>query len=280
MPNIGYYHPQIVHFVIALGIVGVVLRLVSLSGKLKWTGPAAATLLLIAAAASYAAARSGHDAHGPVERVPGAAEAVEDHEEWGDRTRNILLVIAGLELIGLALRKKEKAAYAMHVLSALVGLGAVYSIYETGEHGGVLVYDHAGGVGIRSGEPGDITNLLVAGLYERAMQARSQGDKDTAARLFDELARQRPDDPSVKLLALDSQFEDRGDAAGALAGLHQFTPPEGNRRVGFQYQILLARAYAGAGFRDSATTIVNKLKEMAPQSQMIQDLEKSLGPAQ
>jgi len=279
MPDIGYYHPQIVHFVIALGIVGVLFRLVSLTGKLQWTGPSAATLLILAGGAGFAATQSGHDAHGPVERMPGAAPAVQEHEEWGERTRNILLLIAGLEIVGLALRK-NKAARAVHVLSALVGLGAIYAIYETGEHGGILVYDYAGGVGIRSGQPADITNLLVAGLYNRGMEARNQGDKETAARLFEELARERPDDPGVKLLALDSQLEDRGDAAGALAGLHQFTPPEGSRRVTFQYQLLLARAYAGAGFRDSAMAIVAKLKEMSPQSRMIQELEKSLGQSQ
>lgn len=279
MPNIGYFHPQIVHFVIALGLVGVAFRLVSLTGKLKWTNPAAATLLILAAAASLAAQKSGHDAHGPVERVPGSAEAVEEHEEWGDRTRNIFLVIAGLEIVGLALGQR-KAATGVRVLSALAGLAGAFSIYETGEHGGDLVYEYAGGIGIRSGEPGDVTNLLVAGLYHRGMAARTAGDKETAARLFEELARQRPDDPAVKLLALDSQLQDRGDAAGALAGLHQLTPPEGSRRLTFQYRILLARAYAAAGFRDSAMTIVSQLKEMAPQSPMIQELEKSLGPGQ
>ena len=46
LPDIGVFHPQVVHFVIALLIAGVVFRLVSLTGKLTFTGPAAAVLLL------------------------------------------------------------------------------------------------------------------------------------------------------------------------------------------------------------------------------------------
>ena len=280
MPDIGFYHPQIVHFVIALGIMGAVLRVASLTGKLKWTSPSAATLLIVAGVVSYFAAASGHDAHGPVERVPnGSDEAVEEHEEWGDRTRNLFLVIAGLELVGLALRER-KAAKVVHGLTAVAGLVGIAFIFETGEHGGMLVYDYAGGVGIRSGDPGDLTNLLVAGLYHRGLAARRQGDKEMAARLFEELARQEPDDPSARLLALDSQLEDQGDATGALAGLHRFTPPEGSRRAAFQYRMLLARAYAGAGYRDSALAVVAELKAMAPQNRMIQDLEKAIDQGQ
>jgi len=56
MPDIGPLHPQIVHFVIALGLVGIVLRLVSLVARASWLSPAAATLIIVAAAASVAAA--------------------------------------------------------------------------------------------------------------------------------------------------------------------------------------------------------------------------------
>jgi len=106
---LGEYHPIVVHFVIALAILGVVLRWISLSGRLAFTGPAAATLILIAAAASLAAVKSGTDAHGPAERVPGARDAVVEHEEWGERTRNALLAVAALELVGLFLARRGKA---------------------------------------------------------------------------------------------------------------------------------------------------------------------------
>ena len=68
MPDLGTfgpYHPQTVHFVIALSILGVVLRWISLTGRVAFAGPAAATLILLAAVASVVAAQAGIDAHGP-----------------------------------------------------------------------------------------------------------------------------------------------------------------------------------------------------------------------
>src|ERR1700741_649068 len=107
MPNLAVYHPIIVHFAIALLIVGVIFRWISLAtahrGRALFTGPAAATLLLAGTAAAYLAAKSGTDAHGPVERIPGAREAVMEHEEAGEWARDVFLVVAALELIALGL---------------------------------------------------------------------------------------------------------------------------------------------------------------------------------
>jgi len=41
MPNLAVWHPQLVHFVIALGLVGVVLRLLSLLLRSAWLSPPA-----------------------------------------------------------------------------------------------------------------------------------------------------------------------------------------------------------------------------------------------
>src|ERR1043166_4144839 len=69
MPNIGSYHPVIVHFAIALLITGVAFRWLSLTGRAPFAGPAAATLLIAGTVAAGLAAHSGLDAHGPVERI-------------------------------------------------------------------------------------------------------------------------------------------------------------------------------------------------------------------
>src|SRR6266480_5829942 len=98
MPNIGAYHPIIVHFAIALLVVGVTFRWISLTGRAPFTGPAAATLILAGAVAALLAVHSGTDAHGPVERIPGARNAVGEHEEWGERTRNIFLIVGAIEI--------------------------------------------------------------------------------------------------------------------------------------------------------------------------------------
>ena len=49
MPDIGVYHPQIVHFVIGflcLGVVARVLSLLPLGERFRFLGPMAATLLM------------------------------------------------------------------------------------------------------------------------------------------------------------------------------------------------------------------------------------------
>src|SRR5262245_13506459 len=147
LPNLAAWHPQVVHFAIALLFIGVLFRLVSLTGRLKFTSPAATTLLLIGACASWLAVRTGTEAHGPVERVPGSREAVTEHEEWGERARNLFLIVAALELIQLALRNNEKRARLVQAGSALVGLVAAGAMFEAAEHGGALVYNYAGGIG-------------------------------------------------------------------------------------------------------------------------------------
>src|SRR5260370_42135298 len=122
MPNLAWWHPQIVYFAIALVAIGVLFRWISLSGRAAFTGPAAATLLLAGALAAVLAAHSGLDAHGPVERIPGVRAAVMEHEEWGRRTRNLFLIVAALEVTALALAGRPGGKKGLLVASAIVGL--------------------------------------------------------------------------------------------------------------------------------------------------------------
>lgn len=262
MPEIGYYHPQLVHFAVVLCIVGVVFRLISLTGKAAWTNQAAAALLIIGGVVAALTALSGQQAHGPVERIPGAAPAVGEHEEWGFRARNILLAVALVELLAIAV-SKAALVKGLRVLAALGGLGGAFAIFEAGEHGGALVYEYAGGPGIRSGRPEDVTRLLVAGLYEQAMADRAAGDKEGAARLIGELARRMPNDNGAKLAAIESRILDRGDAGGALADLRALEAGN-DRRTAFRKAFLTADAYKAAGRLDSARAVLEDLKKTMP----------------
>jgi uncharacterized membrane protein len=261
MPDLGTfgpYHPHTVHFVVALAIVGVALRLVSLTGRAAFTGPAAATLLLICAGASVAAVKSGKDAHGPAERVPGAREAVEEHEEWGERTRNVLLVVAALELAALGLTRAGKARYA-HIASAVVGLGALFCLYEAAEHGGEVVYRHAGGVGLQHKDPADVGRLLLAGVYHQTQLDRQAGRSAETAALIELAARRFPADVEVQLLGAESQLLDRHDPAAASAALGAITVPADNRRLRMRHTFLLADALAASGQKAAARAALQGL---------------------
>ena len=270
MPNLAFYHPQIVHFVLALLGAGVLLRWIALTGKWPWTSPAAAALLLAGTLAAVAAVKSGTDAHGPVERIPGARAAVVEHEEWGERTRNVFLVVGALEILALAFATRPWRRW-LYVGSALVGLGGAVALYEAGEHGGDLVYTYAGGVGIRSGDSTDVARLYLAGLYQQAQLDRRQGKAAEAAGLFAQLARQFPDNLDVQLLAVESLITDAKDGKSALAGLGKLTLPPDDRRLALRRDFLAADAWALANKPDSARAILQRLAVQFPENPRIKD---------
>lgn len=263
MSNIGVFHPQVVHFAIALLLVGVLFRIASLLfSKWDWLNGAAAALLILGTCAAAVSVKSGIDAHGPVERIPGARPAVEEHEEWGERARNVFFVVAALELVALALGGgRRRIAYA---LSAVVGIGGAFALYETGEHGGEIVYAYAGGVGTRSGQPEDVANLFTAALYQQAMLDRKNGKGSEANALIEQLRARNPNDPAVRMLAVESLLRDRKDAAATLAALDSIPVDANDRRMKASVGMLRADALAAAGRRDEARAVMEGLLKDFP----------------
>lgn len=269
MPNIATFHPQIVHFVIALFFVGLGVRIASFFLWPSWTRPAGTLLLVLAALASVGAVQSGKDAHGPVERIPGARAIVEHHEEKGEDARTFLLVVAAIELISLAFAGKPAIQRGTHVVSALAGLFTAYVLYEAAEHGGEIVYEYGGGPGLRSGDTTDVRRLLVAGLYNQAEKDREAGRSEEAARLVDELVRRMPGDTSVALLAVESRLKDRKDPQGALTDLAAMTIPADDARLVIRHGVLTAEALAAAGMGDSAKALLATLQQKFPDSRSV-----------
>lgn len=262
LPSLAAFHPQVVHFVIGILIVGVAFRIVALTGRMKWTGPAATALLVIGGAAAFVAAKSGTAAHGPVERIPGAREAVQSHEEWGERTRNVFVGVAALELVALVL--SGGVARTVRAVSALAGIAGVAVLYETAEHGGDLVYSYAGGVGIRTGNPEDVGRLLVAGLYNEAQVARKAGKGDEANLLLKMLAERTPTDVTARLMLAESYLLDRKNPSAALAALDSITVRPDDARLRPRRDMLVADALRQAGRTDSARTVLRALATQFP----------------
>jgi uncharacterized membrane protein len=276
MPSLAPLHPEIVHFAIALAVAGVLMRWLSLSGRVAWAGPAAAALLLTSAVAVVAAARSGLDAHGPVERVPGSAQAVSEHEEWGDRAHKAFALVGLLELAALALRSRGRAKPVL-VASALVGLGGLYILYEASERGGELVYSYAGGVGIRTGAPEDVGRLLLAGLYHQAQLDRKAQRPEDAAALMELAARRFEADPGVQLAAAESLLLDRKDATAAVAALERTSVPPDDRRLRMRRASLLADAFESQGNKAAALAALEPLSAEFPQNERLKKRIEQLG---
>ena len=272
MPNIGWLHPQLVHFAIALLVIGVVARLISLTGRWTWTSPMATALIVLGTIGAVLAVKSGTDAHGPVERIPGARDAVVEHEEWGERTRNLFLVVAVLELGALALRgPRERFRKWVAVASGVLGVAGLFVVYETGEHGGELVYSYAGGVGTKSGDTADVGRLLLAGLYQQAMLDRREKRPDAAAETIDQMARRWPDDLSIRLMAAESKLLDKKDLAAALAALAAINVPPNDMRTTVRRGYIRADAYVAAGKKDSAKVVLEELARTFPDNPRIKE---------
>jgi uncharacterized membrane protein len=265
MPNIGAYHPIIVHFAIALLVVGVIFRWISLTGRAPFSGPSAATLLILGAAAAFLAVHSGTDAHGPVERIPGVRQAVMEHEDAGHWARNVFLVVALLEIIALVAKKRSVQIARVALWgSAVVGVFGFAAILKAGDKGGDLVYEYAGGVGTRSGDTADVNRLYLAGVYQAAQQARAQHDSTRAAALFTQLEREFPNDTTVRMLAIESLLRDRDEPRAALTALARFPASPDDRRLQLRIGYLKADAYVAAGKPDSARVVLEKLRSSYP----------------
>jgi uncharacterized membrane protein len=277
MPDLAPLHPQIVHFVIVLCLVGVAFRWLSLTNKVPFAGPAATTLLLLGAVAAWLAVSSGTAAHQPVESIPGVGAAVRAHEDWGERARTVLLVIAAIELAGLLLAKLPTFRRWVHIVSAVVGLLGAGAVFEAGQKGGELVYSYAGGPGLRTGDTADIARLFTAGAYEQALVDRARHQPAAAAELIDGLARRWPGDTAIELLRIESLLKDRQDAAGALAALNSLHLSAENPRLQVRAGLLTVDAYVATGQADSARAVLRRLVTQFPMSQRLKDRLAQLG---
>jgi uncharacterized membrane protein len=279
MPSLAGLHPIVVHFAIALLIAGAVFRWLSLTGRLSFASPAAASLLLVGTMAAVMAVKSGTDAHGPVERIPGVVDAVIAHEHWGERARNAFIVVAVAELVVLLLARRGKERLAV-IASAVLCVPAVFCLYEAGEHGGELVYEYAGGPGLRTGDPADVGRLLVAGVYNQAQADRKAGRPGDAAALVSAIAPRFATDPNVQVMAAESALLDRKDPAAALDILGRTAVPQDNARLRIRHGLLMADALEAAGRPDAARATLQQLASAFPTNGRIkQRLAGSPAPA-
>jgi uncharacterized membrane protein len=270
MPDIAWIHPIVVHFTIALLIAGVAFRWLAFLPKAGFAHHAATVLLVAGTLAALLAVESGDQAHGPAERIPGARPVVEEHEEHGERARNVFVAVALVDLAGWVLRRrKHDAAMWALVASAAIGAVGLWALYEAAEHGGELVYSWAGGVGTRSGEAEDVGRLLLAGLYHQARVDREAGRPEDAAELVALAAKRFPGDVEVQLLRADSLLRDSGRPAEAVALLRSLRLEES----GFQRLragLLEAEALKATGDIDGARQVLEGLQEAFPQNQRLQ----------
>ena len=301
MPNIGALHPQVVHFVVASLFLGLPLYWLSFFRRPAFLRPMASVLLFVGTVASFAAVKSGMDAHGPAERIPDTRDLVVHHEELGELTRNIFAGVLLLEIIalGMAWRAGPKGASVLEVESGsvadagastkrfaaltlrwIVGVAwavGAFQLYETAEHGGELVYEYAGGVGYRTGDNEDIARLLRAGLYAQSRVDREAGRSEEAARLVAEMTARFPESLEVQLLGVESLLLDRQDGRGALDALSGLSVPADNPRMALRKQLHAFDAYMLLEMSDSAAVALDAVPEQYRENRTVTERRARIG---
>ncbi len=263
MMELAYWHPVVVHFVIAWLVAGVVLRALSLTGRADFSSSAASVFLIVGGLLGLLAQQTGESASGVAERLPWAAEAVESHETWGEWTARLFFVVAALEAVAIFLARRDKERTA-HLASAGLGALALVGLLVTVYKGGRVVYSYAGGVGLRTQEAVDRDRLFLAGAFNLLDADRKDGRPGDAARLLEEMVRRYPGDLDVQLLVAESRLVDLKDPAEALAVLGRITVPKEDRRLRLRHGLLLVDALFKKGPREGAIAALQSLRAEFP----------------
>lgn len=141
-------HPALVHFPIVLILLGAALAVAAVVLRRVWLVRSVAVVLVLAAAGSLAAAWSGEENEEVAEHAGAATERIfEEHEEWGERTRNAA-IFAALAAAGAvaAFARMPGIARGLSVFTTALALAASWCVVEAGHYGGLLVYQHGVGV--------------------------------------------------------------------------------------------------------------------------------------
>lgn len=144
----SHLHPMIVHFPIALIIVGFFSDLVGLVLKRQFFTTAGLYLYALGGIGTVAAYLSGDMAGEGVAEFGALSTALETHEGAATLALWTVMVLAVLRImLGLMKKMTGWRQWAMVALLA----GGVATIARTGYYGGELVYKHAAGVQLTFG---------------------------------------------------------------------------------------------------------------------------------
>ncbi|HSD64530.1 MAG TPA: DUF2231 domain-containing protein [Ignavibacteriaceae bacterium] len=147
-------HPKIIHFPIAFLYIYVLLEAAGIFSGKTFLQKSAYLFLLLGVLAAVAAVISGNQAADIAARwkdkgalIP--IDLISEHENYATIT---LWYFSGLLVLRTYFVIKKKFKGAIQYLFILLALTGAYFIYQTGEYGGRLVYDHGIGTELKREE--------------------------------------------------------------------------------------------------------------------------------
>lgn len=169
MEFIAQFHPKVVHFAIALLLVYALLEAIGAILKKDFFTNAAFVILILGVLGGFASLITGEQAAQVAEKWDDIGtdviipfNAIEEHENYATITFFYFLGMTILRTF-FAINFQKKKKWSEHfnkvrygfVVLAIIGC---YFVYETGEHGGKLVYKH--GVGTDLIKPEEAPSLF------------------------------------------------------------------------------------------------------------------------
>lgn len=148
MFDLNHLHPMIVHFPIALLIVGFIADAAGIIFKKEFYSKAGFYLLILGTLGVVAAYFSGNFAGEGVTESGALGKALEVHEQAAELS---LWLMTGVAVIRIALVLLKKYTGVYKWVAFVLFFAGVLSIARTGYYGGELVYKHAAGVTIDLG---------------------------------------------------------------------------------------------------------------------------------
>jgi uncharacterized membrane protein len=143
-------HPIVVHFPIALLVVGLLVDVAGLALRRDWLKKAGLLLLILGTLGAVAAARTGEGDEEAVEETPAVEEVLETHEDSGKLTMWFFL---GVTVLRAGLTWWRKFPAAVHWIFTAIWVAGLVLLIRTAHYGGELVYHHGTGVSA-AGVPG------------------------------------------------------------------------------------------------------------------------------
>jgi uncharacterized membrane protein len=137
-----HLHAMIVHFPIALVLVGFLFETIGLISKKDFFHKASFYILILAAAGAIVSYLTGHSAGEGMESGS-LGTAIEAHEEAALVT---LWLIVAVAVVRLVIEFWKKSFAWLKITAFILLLGAVAGVARTGYLGGQLVFRHAAGV--------------------------------------------------------------------------------------------------------------------------------------
>ena len=148
MFDLTYLHPMVVHFPIALILVGFLAEVVGIIAKKDFFNKMAFYLLALGSLAIIVTYISGEAAGGGIEESGTLKDAIEKHQDAA-RIAMILTLVTFI-FRSILLYTKKYTGY-LKIIAAVIFLISTLAIARAASFGGDLVYKHGAGVEVSTG---------------------------------------------------------------------------------------------------------------------------------